>query len=277
MLVRTVIGVLLVGVLIACLYLGDVVFLAVIGVLSILAVHEMDLLFRTLGKRVFMVPAYLFTALFGIVYRYTGFSAMYLFAFALLMFVATIIGQVLYTRGSFESVPYCLVPFAYPILSFCCIEVLYFGLPKHYAITACALAIAAPAACDTLAYFCGTLFGKHKLCPDISPKKTVEGFACGLVGSTLLGWLVHAIQHWWQGTVKLLPLLVLGFLCGAIGQFGDLFASCLKRGAGRKDFSSLLPGHGGVLDRLDSTLLCAPAVLACFLIVAAVRPYVQTW
>lgn len=262
MLVRTVVGVLLVGVLIACLYLGDIVFLAVIGALSILAVHEMDRLFRALNKRVFMAPAYLFAALFGVVYRYTGFSAMYLFAFALLLFVATVIGQVLYTRGSFDSVAYCLVPYAYPIISFCCLEVLYFGLPKPYAVTACALAIAAPSAGDTLAYFGGTLFGKHKLCPNISPKKTVEGAACGLAGSTLLAWLLYAIQRWWGGGIELVPLLIMGVLCGVIGQFGDLFASCLKRGAGQKDFSSLLPGHGGVLDRLDSTLLCAPTVLA---------------
>ena len=266
MLVRTVVGVLLVGVLIACLYLGDIVFLAVIGVLSILAVHEMDLLFRALEKRVFTVPAYLFAALFGIVYRYTRFSGSYLFALALLLFVATIVGQVLYTRGSFASVLYCLVPFAYPILPFCCIEVLYFGLPRPYAITACALAIAAPSACDALAYFGGTFFGKHKLCPNISPKKTVEGSVCGLVGAVLLGWLLYALQPLWGGGIALLWLLLMGLLCGVLAQFGDLFASSIKRGAGMKDFSSLLPGHGGVLDRLDSTLLCAPAVLALCII-----------
>lgn len=268
MLVRTVIGVLLVGLLIACLYLGDIVFLAVIGVMSILAVHEMDLLFRALNKRVFVIPAYLFAALFGVVYRYTGFSAMYLFAFALLLFVVTVIGQVLYARGSYDSVLYCLVPYAFPIVSFCCLEVLYFGLPRSVSITACALAIAAPSACDTLAYFGGTLLGKHKLCPNISPKKTVEGAACGLAGAVLLSWLLYAIQPWWGGKVKLVSLLILGFLCGVVGQFGDLFASCIKRGANRKDFSSLFPGHGGVLDRLDSTLLCAPAVLA-FCIIAS--------
>ena len=60
----------------------------------------------------------------------------------------------------------------------------------------------------------------------------------------------------------LFDLVSLGFICGVVGQFGDLFASCLKRSADVKDFSETLPGHGGVLDRLDSVLLCAPVVLA---------------
>ncbi len=264
MLIRTLIGILLFALMIACLYLGDVVFLAVLGLLAIIAVHEMELLFRALHKRVFMVPAYIFAALFGVIYRYSDFRPVYLFAFALILFVASIVGQVLYTRDSFDSVLYCLVPYAYPILSFCCIEILYFGLPKAYAVTACALAIAAPEAGDALAYFGGVLFGKHKLCPAISPKKTAEGAVFSVGGALLMSYILYRIQVWWGGAVSLWAMLVFGFLCSLLGQFGDLFASCLKRSAGMKDFSSLLPGHGGVLDRLDSVLLSAPVMLACF-------------
>ena len=85
-----------------------------------------------------------------------------------------------------------------------------------------------------------------------------------LLGSMLTGVGLYFAQTIWepgQG-MGLFALLSLGFICGVAGQFGDLFASCLKRSADMKDFSETLPGHGGVLDRLDSVLLCAPLVLA---------------
>ena len=100
--------------------------------------------------------------------------------------------------------------------------------------------------------------------PKISPKKTVEGAVFSLIGSTLMGVGLYYAQNIWepgQG-MSLFALVSLGFICGVAGQFGDLFASCLKRSADVKDFSETLPGHGGVLDRLDSVLLCAPVVLA---------------
>ncbi len=85
-----------------------------------------------------------------------------------------------------------------------------------------------------------------------------------LIGSVLMGLgLFYAQRLWEPGRgMGLISLLSLGFICGVAGQFGDLFASCLKRGADMKDFSETLPGHGGFLDRLDSVLLCAPVVLA---------------
>ena len=114
------------------------------------------------------------------------------------------------------------------------------------------------------AYFGGMAFGKTPLAPKISPKKTVEGAAFSLLGSILAGLGLYYAQVIWapEKGMGLFSLLSLGFICGVAGQFGDLFASCLKRGADMKDFSETLPGHGGFLDRLDSVLLCAPVVLA---------------
>jgi phosphatidate cytidylyltransferase len=111
---------------------------------------------------------------------------------------------------------------------------------------------------DTLAYFAGLLFGKHKLNEKVSPKKTWEGFAGGAVGS-LLGAL--AMQHW-RLDVELRPVAALALGAGAavVGPLGDLVESMLKRAFGVKDSSRLIPGHGGLLDRIDALLFVAPWV-----------------
>lgn len=108
---------------------------------------------------------------------------------------------------------------------------------------------------DTLAYFVGKRFGRRLLAPTISPKKTVEGGVANLVGSILGAMGVAMLLH-----VPLTIAAGCGALTGTLGQAGDLFESALKRRSGLKDSGSLLPGHGGVLDRIDSLLLSAPAV-----------------
>jgi phosphatidate cytidylyltransferase len=108
---------------------------------------------------------------------------------------------------------------------------------------------------DTAAMLIGKTFGKHRLAPLISPKKTVEGsvanlLACVLVSAPLAAWIGYS---WWIGALC-------GLLAGVFGQLGDLFESYLKRQAGVKDSGSILPGHGGLLDRIDSVLFTAPLV-----------------
>lgn len=132
---------------------------------------------------------------------------------------------------------------------------------------------AGPLLGDTMAYFIGVFRGRHKLCPHISPKKTVEGSIGGLAGGIMGGILVYFVQQYFdiRPYVGIIPMMVLGLLCGAMGQIGDLFASTIKRWADIKDFGTFLPGHGGMLDRLDSVLMCAPMV---FLFFYAVHSYV---
>jgi phosphatidate cytidylyltransferase len=110
---------------------------------------------------------------------------------------------------------------------------------------------------DTSAYFAGMLFGKTKLIPAVSPKKTVEGAVGGVIGATILGmiyiyWVMGGISSLW-----LIPILMVG---SALSQLGDLVASKIKRGLQIKDFGNIMPGHGGVLDRFDSILIVAPYV-----------------
>jgi phosphatidate cytidylyltransferase len=110
---------------------------------------------------------------------------------------------------------------------------------------------------DTAAYYGGSLWGRHKLAPRISPNKTVEGALAGLLGN-VFGAQAYALilfpsQLSWEG-------VLLALIVGGVGQMGDLSESMLKRAVGLKDSSELLPGHGGVLDRLDSLLFAVPVV-----------------
>ena len=105
---------------------------------------------------------------------------------------------------------------------------------------------------DTFAYLTGMLVGKHKLLEVISPKKTIEGF----IGGTLFGVFVAALFYATvvDSSVKLAALIPVTFTLSVIGQLGDLFFSAIKRYFDKKDFSNLMPGHGGILDRLDSLI-----------------------
>ena len=115
---------------------------------------------------------------------------------------------------------------------------------------------------DTGAQFGGKLFGKHKLAPRISPNKTVEGFFCGLAGGVLgmaiYGIVIHIMGH----DVSWLSLLCFGLLGAAFGTVGDLFFSYIKREHGIKDFASIMPEHGGILDRFDSVVFVLPLFYA---------------
>ena len=109
---------------------------------------------------------------------------------------------------------------------------------------------------DTCAYFSGVFFGKHKMTPVISPKKTWEGAVGGVIGTIIVSGIF--------GFVFMRPLLVdcmvIGLLGAVISMFGDLTASIFKRKMGIKDYGSLIPGHGGILDRFDSVLFTAPVI-----------------
>ena len=123
--------------------------------------------------------------------------------------------------------------------------------------------------CDTFAYFTGRLFGKHKLCPKLSPKKTVEGAIGGLIfnigGCMLYGLIIELITKHIDGLVELdanyITLAVIGLVLGIVSMIGDLWASLIKRECGIKDYSKILPGHGGILDRFDSVLAVATVLM----------------
>lgn len=114
--------------------------------------------------------------------------------------------------------------------------------------------------CDTTAYYVGRFFGKTKLCPKVSPKKTVEGSIGGLFGSALACGLFGYVISKLGVNIALYHYFIIGGICGVLCQFGDLTASSIKRYTGVKDYSHLIPGHGGILDRFDSILFASVVV-----------------
>ncbi len=109
---------------------------------------------------------------------------------------------------------------------------------------------------DTFAYFTGIYLGKRKLCPNLSPNKTIEGAIGGIIGSLLVTLVFIKLFN----TDNILKLSFLSILCSIISQIGDLTASKIKRITGIKDYGNIIPGHGGILDRFDSILFTSPIV-----------------
>jgi len=114
---------------------------------------------------------------------------------------------------------------------------------------------------DTFAYFIGKFFGKHKMAPNISPKKTWEGFAGGVVLTLVAGFFVEQYFPELRGN-----WIAVGFLVSIFAPLGDLVESQLKRTFGAKDSGNIIPGHGGILDRLDSFIICVPVVYLYFIL-----------
>ena len=115
---------------------------------------------------------------------------------------------------------------------------------------------------DGAAYFVGRALGKHKLIPDVSPKKTVEGAIGGSIFCAL-SFLAYGlvVAHFSDSTVNAVEIIIAGLIISVISQFGDLIASLIKRHYGIKDYGKIFPGHGGVMDRFDSIISIAPFLL----------------
>ena len=125
--------------------------------------------------------------------------------------------------------------------------------------------------CDTFAYCAGKLFGKHKMTPKLSPKKTVEGAIGGVLGTMVFGVVatliysvaadrMEAFTRSNIGVSMYVIIALLGCVAAVLGIYGDLFASVVKRQCGIKDYGTIFPGHGGILDRFDSVMFIAPFV-----------------
>ncbi len=125
-------------------------------------------------------------------------------------------------------------------------------------------------AADTGAYYAGTLWGKHQLAPRISPKKTVEGLLGG-VGLAVAAALVA--QAWFVPQLQPMDTVILGVVLTGAGLFGDLLESAIKRRVGVKDSGSILPGHGGMLDRIDSLLFTAPTFYYYVIWIRGIAPF----
>ena len=169
---------------------------------------------------------------------------------------------VLHVRVSGKGALFTLAGLTYPCVLFGILMII--SVSEIWAETL-GLAALATWSCDAFALFGGSRFGKHKLAPHVSPNKTVEGALCGAAASVAAGalcWFLSRYLH----PIPLGLCLVTALVASTMGQIGDLAESLMKRMIGVKDFSNLIPGHGGMFDRADSLLFSIPTTYFCLVI-----------
>lgn len=187
---------------------------------------------------------------------YIAFLAMMAFAYLFLLFsIAVLSGGKL----KYSTVAETVIAVVYATVGFTSLALVRLLSGGGYLF---GLVFVAAWVTDTMAYFTGRFFGKHKLCPQISPKKTVEGSVGGVLFCALSFLLYGFIVQKIVGVSPNYPMLfVSGILLSAVSQIGDLTASLIKREHDVKDYGKLMPGHGGIMDRFDSILAVAPILL----------------
>ena len=185
---------------------------------------------------------------------------------AIFVYLLYIMGAAVFSKGSLTvaTISKAFLVFTYVVISFTSLSLIRY---LEYGNINLFLVFIAAWGCDTFAYFTGYLFGKHKLIPEISPKKTVEGAIGGVVFAViffiLYGIVIEAVT---DAEANYIVLSVSGFILAIVSQIGDLIASLIKREHGVKDYSNLLPGHGGIMDRFDSILSVATPLIAICII-----------
>ena len=176
----------------------------------------------------------------------------------MLLFIVVLFAEMMHNhvKARFDKIAVCLIAgLLIPFLFASFVRILN-GNNGRYMISVPLVLAFLP---DSGAYFAGTYFGKHKLAPVISPKKTIEG-AIGGVLTAVIGIFLYAaiLDLFFPFQIRYWAVLLYGLLGAGIDVFGDLMFSAIKRQAGIKDYGNLIPGHGGILDRFDSLLLVAP-------------------
>ena len=254
---RILFGALSAALLFIFLLFGTPGLIALIYVVGFFAIYEFNKAMNHGGFHSHPILGYIFISLMVPSYFLFDLTGLFIL-FAMCMYINFMYFVV--TQKVDAVMLYSNVQFVYPclMLSFIC-PLLLKDLGKGYLYMI--LLILCCFGTDILAYFTGMLIGKHKLSPKISPKKTIEGAIGGFLGSILMALSVYFIFPLiFRQDLGFWLVMAVGTVCGVFAQFGDLTASLFKRICDIKDFGNLIPGHGGILDRLDSIMFCLPIV-----------------
>jgi phosphatidate cytidylyltransferase len=234
-------------------YAGSVWFAGLVSLLSGIALHEFYAMSLPAGRKLEKILAVVYGVL---LVPLLGSGEPWVFQ-ACMAFAVVFFGLVFLWR--FQDLGQVVSQLALVLFGFCYIPLLIAHLvllrALPYGREWIYLVLLVVMACDTSAYFSGISLGRHKLYPAISPNKSVEGAVGGLIGS-LAGAFVA--RFWFFPALTVRDCLVIGVVFGILGQLGDLFESMVKRAFQVKDSGTILPGHGGMLDRLDSLLFVFP-------------------
>lgn len=238
-----------------------------IALISVIMVYEMLKAGRCIKLRLTCIPALLYAAVNPFIV--TGDAAKYKFAvtFLVLTFIFTTYiiqhNSLKYFRLMFIIASSLLISNAMSSL------IILHDIDNVNGLMYLIMGLCGAWLADSGAYFVGTFMGKKKLCPEVSPKKTVEGFIGGIFITGLLFMLINfgyskILSHFTEYTVSVnyFKVCVLGMILAVVGTLGDLSASVIKRQCGIKDYGNIMPGHGGLMDRFDSVVFVAPCLYA---------------
>ncbi len=254
---RLISGIVLVIIAAITFYMGGVVTFGVLTIVSLIGASELLKVFK-IEKSVLAVIVYVATIMYYLMLFFGVGSWSFTFIIVFLMFVlgAYVFTYPKYHANQVMAAFFCLIYVSVMLSYMYQIRILQNGL--EYVV----LIFLAAWGTDTCAYCAGRLFGKHKMAPVLSPKKTIEGAVGGLIGSGALGalygvYISHALRVDYNPVIVFAVICVLG---GLLSMIGDLAASAIKRNFDIKDYGTLIPGHGGILDRFDSVIIVGPLV-----------------
>lgn len=273
MLIRVITALVALCVLIPVLFLSDTWVLPVaVAVFNFIANFELFKCIGSLSKCWLSWSMLVFSAIIPLLVRIIDSIGVYYIVVACILFSETLylMALAVFSKGtiSIEDIGISAFMSFYVSLGFTSIILLhdFFSMGKQMYL----LIFVGAWVTDIFAYFCGRLFGKHKLIPQVSPKKTVEGSIGGTLFSgisfVLFGFIINKMGF--GGDIGYAVLFVFGIIAAVVAQIGDLCMSALKRRYGIKDFGKLFPGHGGVLDRFDSIIAVAVSLLIMNTVIA---------
>lgn len=256
-----------IGVIIVLLA-DTVVFEIAVAFMSVMIVYELFSNCKCLEFKLHSAVCLVYAAVLPFLTNYCGINAIYIAA--TICAIAMLVGFIAYHKKlSFDKLCFMIATTLLSSAAMNCIVLLNKMDDLHGAFYV-VLCLAAAWLSDGAAYFVGTFFGKHKLCPDISPKKTVEGAVGGIVGNIIILYIfviIYAMTMNSKGydiSVNYVWTGIVGLITSLLSMVGDLSASLIKRQNNIKDFGKIMPGHGGVLDRFDSVLVVAPFMALSF-------------
>ncbi len=253
---RLISGVILVAVVIVCTLLGGPVLHAVVGIISIMGMKELYDAGGVTGTGI-AAAGFAGAVLYEFVLFWGKGGGLPAAAVCVLLVMAVYVFT--FPRYKAEQVFWVIGGFAYV-----CILMSYLFQVRDMdnGLYILPMVFLSAWGNDTCAYCAGMLFGKHKMAPVLSPKKSIEGFIGGIVGAGILGLLYGLLFSRDMKTLGMTApeCMIICAAAGAISVIGDLCASAVKRDKGIKDYSNVIPGHGGILDRFDSILFTAPVV-----------------
>ena len=269
--VITGIGIIVVAIALVALASFTPIYCIGMAVLAVIASFELLRVFGVHKEWHISAPTYVLSAVLPFsAYFATDFRGKYVLAVGavLFSFLVYLLGVAVFSHKKIKFVLVAAVYMAiiYVIVSFTSLSMIMYVEKGIYYL---GIIIISSWGCDAGAYFIGCKFGKHKLIPDVSPNKSVEGAIGGLAVSVVFNVLYGYIVKICGGAeVNYLVLAILGLVLSVVAMVGDLIASLIKREYGIKDYSNLLPGHGGIVDRFDSVFPIATFLL----MVSAVWP-----